>query len=60
MGYADQVHDDYLFLMCCNLNLIVAAWEGWDGVAELAVNGREVNEWAMVCALQDLGYDVVI
>jgi len=55
-----KLRDDYVFLICCNIRQIIAAWDAWDGCTEISVNGRVVEERAVVWALQDLGHDVVI
>lgn len=49
--------DEYAFLMCCNLNHLISAWEGWDGEATLEVCGRVVYEESLMFALIELGYD---
>ena len=58
--YAKRCQDDYQFLLCCNLKLLIAAWESYDGIEVPVVNGRPVDERALVLALRELGYAVVI
>jgi hypothetical protein len=58
--HAKKQQDDYEFLVCCNLELLVAAWNAYDGEASPVVNGREVDERSLVYAMQELGHYVVI
>ena len=60
LSYEDRIRDEHIFLLCCNLNLLIEAWEKWDGMASIFVNGRCVDERSLVWALTDLGYEVVI
>jgi hypothetical protein len=58
--YAKKQQDDYVFLVCCNLDLLIAAWEAYDDESSPVVNGREVDERSLVYAMQELGHEVVI
>lgn len=60
MGYAEKCHDDYCFLLSCNSEVIAGVWESWDGMDMMVVNGRAVEEGAVVSALLVFGYPVVI
>ncbi len=58
--YKQQCQDDYQYLLCCNLQTLIAAWETYDGETDIIVNGRCVDEHALVFAMQELGHNVVI
>ena len=58
--YLDKAQDDYEFLLCCNLQTLIDAWESYDGEHDAVVNGRTVDERALVYAMQELGHEVTI
>ena len=58
--YQNQAQDDYQFLLCCNLIHLIATWDAYDGEQPPIVLGREVDEKALVYAMQELGCEVVI
>lgn len=55
-----KVQDDYNFLVCCNAIIVDKAFKEWDGESPLIVNGRNVDERAVVNCLVDLGFEVII
>jgi hypothetical protein len=58
--YQKKSQSDYAFCLCCNLQVLIAAWEVYDGESSAIVNGRTVDERALVYAMQELGHAVVI
>ena len=58
--YLTKAQDDYEFLVCCNLQTLIDAWESYDGEHDAVVNGRTVDERALVYAMQELGHEVTI
>ena len=58
--YLKKAQDDYKYLLCCNLGTLIAAWEAYDGETNAVVNGRSVDEKALVFAMQELGHEVTI
>lgn len=58
--YAKQSQEDYEYLLCCTLPTLIAAWEAYDGETDAVVNGRRVDERALVYAMQELGHEVSI
>lgn len=59
-NYLEKAQDDYAFLLCCNLQTLVDAWDAYDGESNAVVNGRTVDERALVYAMQELGHEVTI
>jgi len=58
--YLEKAQDDYEFLLCCNLDALIQAWEDYDGEEQPVVFDRSVDERSLVYALQELGYEAVI